>query len=62
MSELDSLERIAEDLIFLCDAYQKRERYPFSGIYQLFSDALAHRIFLVKFVQIIERVKELPEK
>ena len=61
MSELDSIERIAEDLTSLCDAYQKRERYPFSGIYQLFDDSIAHRIFLMMFVKIIQRVEELPE-
>ena len=61
MSELDSIEAIAEDARTLIEGYQNRERYPFSGCVQLFDDAIAHRVYLMGWIVLFKRIEAVSE-
>ena len=61
LEELDSIEAIAGAAQKLHEAYLSRERYPFSGCVQLFDDAIAHRVYLMGWITLFERIKKITE-
>ena len=45
---------IIEEIVLICDAYENRERVPFTGTVQLFEDAVAHRVLAESLSPLVE--------
>lgn len=59
LSPPDSEEKIAEDVKKIIEEYENRERYPFTGMIQIYGDMMAHKLFLFQMLKIFERIGRL---
>ena len=51
-------EEVIEEIVAVCYAYEKRQRPPFTGIGQVFDDAIARQLLMIRLAPLVEEVSK----